>query len=424
MKIIKFILFISFFVSAHLYAQVAPLFSPVYSNNEDTVFTEAGTVLYSYLGSNSINNNFANAVFKSKYLDDHIKNSNYLKGKNVLATDLYAGIYMAVKPDSLWGSKNLGYRIGFGNRQFRSVRFSNDLYNLVFFGNKDFAGKSASFDNTRFNMIDFQELQFGLFKDYNDTKTKVRAYFGLNLLKGQQLQKLNIFEGSFYTAEDGSYLDLNSRFYYYSSDLSHKRFIDFNGIGLACDAFFSFEDIPSKLTFTFASKDLGYIVWNNKSYLARTDTSFHFEGVDITNILDMGQANIHGMSQDSMLNILNSHNDTIPYPLSLPERLTLEIKKEWNCRFKSTLIGMNYIFDTGQPLPQFYALQSIKINSRFEADIIANYGGFSKFNAGLFLTYQMPKHFTIMIGSGDISGFILPTEAFARSISANISYRF
>ena len=409
-------------VTFNLYAQISYLSSPV--NSDDSTFIETGTKIYSYLGSNSINNHFARAVFKSEFLDDHIKNSNYLKEKNILATDLFAGVYVAIKPDSLLGSKDLGYRIGFGNRQFRSVRFTNDFYNLIFFGNKDFAGKSAIFDNSRLYMIDFQELQLGIFKDFNDTKTKVRAYFGINLLKGQQLQKLNIFEGSFYTAEDGSYVDLNTKYYYYSSDLSHKDFTDFNGFGLSCDAFLSIEDIPSKLTFTFASKDLGYIVWNNHSFISRMDTSYYFDGVDVNNILEIGQSNVHGLSQDSMLNLLNSRNDTIQFPLSIPERLSLEIKKEWKSRFKNTSIGMNYLFDTGQPIPQFYAWQSLVIKKRFTTILSVNYGGFSLFNAGIFIQYNSNKHLTFMIGSSDISGFILPTEAFARSIYGSFSYKF
>lgn len=417
--IINLFLFVTFYTNA----QVTIMDSPVV-NNKDSVYTETGTCFYSYLGSNSINNHFARAVFNSEFLDDHIKNSNYLKGKNILATDLFAGAYIAVKPDSLLGSKNLGYRIGYGSRQFRSVRFTDDLYNIIFFGNKEFAGKSANFNNTRFYLIDFQEIQLGLFKDFNDTKTKVRAYFGLNILKGQQLQKLNLVEGSFFTAEDGGFVDLDAKYYYYSSDLSHKKYFDFNGIGLSCDAYLSIEDVASKTTFTFASKDLGYMVWNNNSFLARMDTSYHFEGVDITNILDMGQANVHGLSQDSMLQMLNSTNDTTPFPLSLPERISLEVKKEWNCRFKTSRIGMNYIFDTGQPFPQLYFMQSFTINPKLETILMANYGGFSQFNAGIFLRYSTNKHITATLGSGDISGFILPAEAFARSIYASFIYKF
>ena len=423
MKKVILSIYLLLFVTSLSKGQITILDAPVV-NNTDSVFTEVGTIFYTYLGSNSINNHFARAVFKSEFLDDHIKNSNYLKGKNILATDLFAGAYIAVKPDSLWGSKNLGYRIGYGNRQFRSVRFTNDLYNLIFFGNKDFAGESANFSNTRFYMIDFQEIEFGLFKFFNDTKTNIRAYFGLNLLKGQQLQKLNVFEGEFFTAEDGSFVDLNTRFSYYSSDLSNKRYIDFNGIGLACDAYLSIEDIASKTTFTFSSKDLGYILWNNNSYFSKMDTKYHFEGAEINNILDIGQSNVQGLSQDSMLNVLNSKNDTMPFPLSLPERINIDIKKEWNCRFKSSRVGMNYIFDSGQPYPQFYFMQSISINSKFETVLMANYGGFSLFNAGLFIKYNSTKHISASIGSGDISGFILPSEAFARSIYGSFIYKF
>lgn len=423
----KFLLFLLFVITQinSVNAQIAPLFSPVLSNEEtDTVFTEAGSIFYYYMGSNSINNQFASAVFKSDFLDEHIKNSNYLKGKNIFGNDLYSNAYVAVMPDSLWGSSRLGYRIGFGTRQFRTVRFADDLFNVVFFGNKDYAGKEAKFNNTKFRLFDFQEFQFGLFKDFDDEDMRVRLYFGLNLLKGQQLQLLNLYSGSLYTAETGEYLDLSTKLSYYTSDQSHKKFSDFNGYGLSCNAYLKIENTKSHCTFTFASQDLGYIVWTKNSYKTNLDSSMHFEGVEISNILSLGQSNIHGLSKDSLMNILYSHNDTIPLQISLPERITMEVQKEWQGFFKTSLIGMNYIFDAGQPFPQFYAMQIAKVNDWLNGGIIANYGGFSGFNAGILLQFHQGKHFSAILASGDITGFILPSDPFARSISLNLCYKF
>jgi hypothetical protein len=406
-------------------AQITSSFSPIQTGIEsDSVFTEAGCDFYYYLGSNSINNHFVSDVYNSKFLDEYNKNSNFLKGKNVLGSDLYTGAYVAVMPDSLFGSSNLGYRIGFGTRQFRSVRFTNDLYNLIFFGNKEFAGETVDFDNTKFNLIDFQELQLGFFKDYQDNGMKIRGYFGLNILKGQMLQRLNVISGSFYTAEDGEYIDLDTKFRYYTSDMSHKKFSDFNGVGLSCDAYIRIEDVKSKMTFTFSSQDLGYIVWTKNSYVARVDTTMHFDGVEISNVLTIAESSLHGVSKDSLMDLIYAHNDTTPLTISLPERLTLEVQKEWNGFIKTTLLGMNYIFDTGQPIPRFYLIQTFRFTSKLDGGLIANYGGFSRFNAGVLLQYHSGKHISVGIASGDLSGFIIPADAFARSIMFNACYKF
>jgi hypothetical protein len=423
-KILNILLFV-FAFSFSINAQIAPLFSPVSTNHEnDTVFTEAGTVFYYYMGSNSINNQFASAVFKSEFLDEHIKNSNYLKGKNIFGNDLYSNTYIAVMPDSLWGSSQLGYRIGFGTRQFRSLRFTDDLFNVVFFGNKDYAGKEAIFNNTKLRLLDFQEIQFGLFKDFNDDNLRVRLYFGLNLLKGQQFQMLNLYKGSLYTAETGEYLDLKTRLYYYTSDQSHKNFTDINGYGLSCNAYLKLENTKSHFTFTFASQDLGYIVWNKKSYKTAIDTSMHFEGIEISNVLSLGQSNIHGLSKDSLMNTLYAHNDTTRLQISLPERLTMEIQKEWSGFFRTSLFGISYIFDSGQTIPQFYVMQTAGFTKWLNGGIIANYGGFSGFNAGIMLQFHTGKHFSATLASADITGFILPSDPFARSISTSICYKF
>lgn len=421
MKAITTILFISIYQI--LKAQVSPLSFPVNNYNNDSIFTEIGTGFYSYFGSNSINNNFANSIFNSNYIDDDLKYSNHIKNKNILGTDLKAGCYVAIMPDSMWGLSNFGYRIGLSHKQFRSVNFSKDLYNLIFFGNKQFAGESVNFDNTRFRSIDYQRLELGIFKNYNENNTKVNVYFGLNILKGQQLQSLNINEGSFFTSIDGDSLDLNTKFSYFTSDQSHKKFNNFNGAGLSIDAFFKIENTKSKLSFTFASEDLGYISWANKSYLAGVDTAVHFDGVEITNIMNVAQENLQGISQDSLMNILYSKSDTVPFQLSIPEKLSFEIKKEWNGIINSTLIGINYIFDIGQPIPQFYAMQNAVITNWLNIGLIENYGGFSGFNAGLYFQINTNKNFNATISSGNLTGFILPKDAYARNVFISLAYK-
>ncbi len=404
-------------------AQVSPLNLPVYNYQNDSIFTQIGTYFNYYLGSNSINNKFALAIMNSKYLDDDLKNSNKLKRNNITGYDIHTGVYVAVMPDSMWGLSNFGYRIGLSHRQFRSANFSGDLYKLIFFGNEQFAGESVNFDNTRFRSIDYQKLELGIFKNYNDNNTKVNIFFGFNLLKGQQLQSLNINKGSFYTSIDGDYLDLDTKFSYFTSDQSHKQLSDFNGIGISCDAFFVVENTKSKLTFTFASEDLGYISWTKKSYIAGVDTTIHFDGVEITNIMNVAQESLHGLSKDSLMNIIYSKNDTVPFQLSIPEKLSFEVKKEWTGFINSATIGLNYIFDVGMPIPQFYAMQTAQIKKWLNIGLIENYGGFSGFNAGLYFQINTNKNFTATISSGNLTGFILPKDAYARSIFISLAYK-
>ena len=420
-KIIYFIIAVTLCLKTQ--AQVIQLITPISNSSNDSIYTEIGTSFHSYVGSNSINNKFASTIFNSGYISNDLKGTNHLKGKNILGTDLNSETYITHMPDSLWGLSNFGYRIGLTHKQLRSVAFSDDLYNLIFYGNKQFAGDFANFENTKFRSIDYQKLELGIIKKYNDNETKVDIYFGLNILKGQQIQALNIYKGSLFTAEDGSYIDLNTKISYLSSDQSNKQITDFNGLGLSCDAFFSVEDIKSKLTFTFASQDLGYISWAKKSYFTGVDTSIYFDGIQITNILNVAQENLHGMSKDSLMNILNENNDTVPFKVTIPEKLSFEVKKEWSGFINSACLGLCYIFDAGQPIPQFYALQTAQISKWLNIGLIENYGGFSGFNAGLFIKIKPNEQFTTIISSGDLTGFLLPKEAYARSIIIGLSYR-
>jgi len=420
----KLLLLINCFVVINLFSQNSQIIFPCNLKNSDTIFTETGSSFYSYYGSNSINNNFANAILKSKLIDEDLKNSNQLKKNNLLLTDLSANCYFVHMPDSMLGLTGLGYRIGVTHKQFRSVSFSNDLYNLIFFGDDKFAGKSAVFNNTLFRSIDYQKFEIGLINKYSEQNNIINIYFGLNILKAQQLQTLNVNNGQFYTSPDGDSLNLATKFSFFSSNQSNKNFTNYNGLGLSCDAFFSITNLNSNITVTLSSEDLGYINWRNKSYYAGVDTSISFNGVEIQNIMNVSQENLNGLSKDSLMNILYDKNDTGSFSLSIPEKVSLEIKKDFKGRLNSIILGTNYIFDIGEKIPQIYCVQVFKISDALNIGTIENYGGASGFNAGLLINYQLNNNLYVNISSANLSGFIMSKEAFARSVFFSLSYKF
>lgn len=424
MKKLLFPLFL-FLSCPELFSQmVLPLRPVINSIYGDTIFTVAGGGFYSGFGSNSINNSFASAIYNSEYLDENLIASNKLRGKNIIGAEMYSDCYVTVMPDSLWKIEKLGYRFGLSYRKLIHVNYPDDVFNIVLYGNKDYAGRSAIFDGTRFRLLNFQEFQAGFFRHFSDGATKTSIYFGMNLLKGQQLQYINISKGDLFTAQDGTMLSLDAGFQYFTSDPGKKRIYHFNGAGISFNSVFIFENVKSGLTFSFSSRDLGYIAWSKGSYYNIIDTILTFEGVEINDFLAPEESDYDDLTLDSLKEIYNSFNDTIPFYLSLPERINLEIKKSWKGIMKSTAAGFTYIFNTGQPLPQFYLIQDFQVKPWCTAAFVCSYGGFSLLSGGISVEMVLKKKFIFTLQSADISGYIIPENTFSKSLFFGFRYEF
>ncbi len=122
--------------------------------------TDSSSVLVGAIGEYSINstvlnNEFYNFFIRGGYIDQEAKDriSKKLRPSNQLGGDMNFGIYYAHSIDSLFDKArpDLNYFLNISNRWHFDVRFSDDLFNLGFYGNKMFAGQTAKLGDFNLN---------------------------------------------------------------------------------------------------------------------------------------------------------------------------------------------------------------------------------------------------------------------------------
>jgi len=108
--------------------------------------------------TNGFNKNFIQAVNQSNYLSDNLKSSNPIKEHNYIQYHLNEEISLYRMNDSLFGMEKMGYHFGISYQQLFTSAFNKDLYNLIAFGNKNYAGKEAHLSQSLFQYFDYGTL--------------------------------------------------------------------------------------------------------------------------------------------------------------------------------------------------------------------------------------------------------------------------
>ncbi|MGQ9846957.1 MAG: hypothetical protein ACUVQP_05565 [Bacteroidales bacterium] len=338
--------------------------------------------------TNGFNKKFIRAIKQSSYISDYLKKSNPIKTYNYLFHNLNQEFSLYNMPDSLFGMDKTGYHIGLAHKQLFTYAFKDDLYNIVAFGNKMFAGKEVDFSQSLFQFFDYGTLSFGLYKVFEDDNTVTKAIFDFNLHAFKDIQYLYIRNASIYTANDGSYIDLKLQ-----GDYRAKSNKKLNIPGISFNAGISLYNKSSNTHFLFQVEQVGVAFLNNKSYHATIDTIIHYEGIQIENIISNPEYNTGFLSNDSISQLYNKHLDTSSSVLFLPETILFSTNHTFEHKIFSDInLGISYQFHTKQKRPEVFISQSIKINSKFQFALGSSIGGYTSLSPFLNVYYKIGKN--------------------------------
>ena len=109
--------------------------------------------------SNSLSNKFVYAVFTNKFIDNNLKKTNAISNANNYFNSINFQLYYK---SHFKNKSGLGYLISLSDHYYTNIRFSRDYFNFLFYGNKEFAGKTADLSGFKLNFIKYQKLRFGL----------------------------------------------------------------------------------------------------------------------------------------------------------------------------------------------------------------------------------------------------------------------
>lgn len=273
------------------------------------------TTSYLTVESDDLNSSFLNSMLFGGFITDEMKDKWINSGdeSNQINAEITNGIRYQ------YTTYNLNsYYFQFSDVNLINSSFSDDLLKLTFHGNYDYQGDTLDFSNTVIRADRYQQYKVG----YGYSKWIKTDYLkistALSYLVGNHHAQLNINKGSLYTAEMGTYLDVNYDINAMITDTSNLSPFAGNGKGMALDFVLSYTKDYN--TFGIHIRDLGYINWNKSSIIANTDSSFNFTGIEVNDFNSLPEFN------DSIMDISFSQN-TSSFRSFIPARITLSYSK-------------------------------------------------------------------------------------------------
>lgn len=385
---------------------------------------ETGATFNTFLSSNSVNSKFVSSLYGKKFIDNEMKASNKLKSNNVIGNQDHGNVYFCHMPEKFLGTDHAGYRIGLVYHNHRDMRFTDDIFKLIFYGNKMFAGKTADLSDFQLNLLTYQEFQMGYFKQSTLNENPFTYYIGLSFIKGQDYNSLRFNEASLYTEETGEYIDLNLSMTYQAMDTVKAELTEFNGIGGAANFYFSYRNEEKKYSWQLTINNVGFIRWNDRALTIPLDTSLHYEGFEIENILDYSDSTFFDIDPDSIVTDFFGHTDTSDYYKVLPERIHFAFSKEFMNGQLIATIGAGYYYNANNRMPLMYLQGNYFIREHFSVSMLSGYGGYGSFHLGMAAEYVLKDRYIFSIASSNVLGFILPAHSFSQNIFGSLAFRF
>lgn len=366
-------------------------------------------------GSNGMSTKLVNKLVYGGYIDNDLKaeSSKHLKAKNNFGVLLNYDVHAFIK-----GTKKFDFLISFKDQQVLNATYSRDAFNLMFYGNQMYKGKTADLSNCSLNALRFQEIKFGAIMHHMDSAGKIGV--SVSFLNGEQLFYIKTNNNSnLYTSGDGSELIFNSNFNMALSDTSKKKVGAFNGVGASADIFFETTYKTRggrKCLLTVNANNLGFIHWRNNSVQYSSDSSLRYTGYNVRNLNDLRDSTISRINSDSLLRKL-ANARTQEFNVNIPTNLVI-INKIFFGKTFSFSTGFRYIFNANYK-PYVFLEPELNYKNMIFC-LHTGYGGYVKLNVGVSLTWNSKAWF-VKLGSNSLQGYFFPKTAFGQGVFLSLA---
>ncbi len=364
--------------------------------------------------SNSITTKFLNTYLYSSHIDSLNKQWMFacLKPSNKLGCDLQGGISYVVYPDTFMGKTNMGLFVKYNKYYHVDMSFTRDLCKLFFDGNEQFAGKTANLSNSSLNVINYEQIQIGILEKFGDGKLKHTFGIGLSLNNGYNNSIINIKNGSLYTDPNAEYINFSANYDVFRSDTTNTT-TTFKGLGTSINIYYSFET-ANKNAFEFELTNLGFLSWGRHSEQLSKDTSIHFNGINVNDILNIQGNVFHNANADSIIHTYTYSKKSSPYTTLTPACLRISYLYHLSEKVRMQFLIQKYFFSNYDPLfmVKFQYLPTRKniVSLNF------NYGGYQgadvlenhNINTGIEYAHDFGKGLIILAGTNYLNGYLWP----------------
>lgn len=354
-------------------------------------------------GSNGMSSRMVNRLMWGGYIDNDLKKSSskYLRAKNNFGLNVNYNACAFIK-----GSNKFDFLIGFKNQEILNASYTSDFYNLMFYGNQSYKGLTANLGGSNVNALRFQEVKFGAILHKFDSVAKIGM--SLSFIKGEQLFFLKAHENSsLFTSGDGSELVFNSNFSMAISDTSNKKITSFNGIGASADIYFETpykSKVGKKSVLIVNANNIGFIHWRNNSVQYNSDSTLHFKGYQVNNILDLKDSTLNRINSDSLLRSLTNARKE-PFNVNIPTNLLIINKIYFGTGAFCLSTGFRHIFNANY-IPYIFIEPEYKVKN-VTFSLHTGYGGYVRLNVGASASWSS-KGWFLRLGSHSLQGYLFP----------------
>ncbi len=377
-----------------------------------------------YFASDAITNEFALAYYQNEFIDN-LKKDNVtenLSSLNRFGTEFQAQLKYASQNRTVFGLANSFFSVSLNNRYHINSKFSYDAFQMYFRGNAAYRNKSADLGDFIYNQVYYQQVNFTFGHKFRRGENKFGFAAGLNYNNGQKLYEIKAERATIFTDDQGKYLDLDADIEIHQSDSSADALSSFNGAGCSADLYWYWTNRKNN-TLKISATNFGFINWNDQTAFIKADTSFRFNGVDVSDLFLLSDSVKETISLDSSLVepylsvrekksyfYLLPANVNISYQYMLPHGINLEGSLE-------------YLFFAGSTLRESLAI-TYEINGKTNVSLKTSYGGYAGFNAGLAFSSFFLKRWRITVQSDYLSSMINPKNGNAQGAFVSLTAYF
>ena len=358
-----------------------------------------------YTASNCFSASFIQNFFGSGFITEQMKADAVAKlsDKNRIGVDLSSGLYMMM---ALKNNPSTIFIAGVDYNFQESSEFTDDLFHLVFYGNYDYQDYTAQLSGSKFSLTNTMEYKVGLMKYFTEDYNNYKLGATIGLVQGISGLDIKAPTATLYTAEDGRYLDLDYDFSIKTSGDKKPSLSNFAGVGFSADIFGQIYLKGPEIRINAMVNDLGMVFWNSDPTKIYSDSTVHFEGIEIDNLFGAADDVTEGNS-DSLLQILGVTEETDVFTQALPSRINISANKMFGESFYFTL-GGQYILNTPYDPLVFMEIAKSITPIQLTVGINAHTGGYGQFNAGINISKSFGSFLDLRLGSNSLLGLVAP----------------
>ncbi|OIP01592.1 MAG: hypothetical protein AUJ98_04060 [Bacteroidetes bacterium CG2_30_33_31] len=358
-----------------------------------------------YAASNSISNKMIFNILSGGKIDKSLISANQgrLKSSNIFGYSTDFAISYKQENRDFNGLKGIGFQSSFEWHNLMELNFGKDLFNLFFIGNSSYAGKTVDLSSANYYNLNYYQIKAGLNKI---SKNKFSKYgFNVDLNLGNNFDKADFRNSSLFTSAIGDSISFDGNLGYKYLDTSKISISSINGYGVGIDVFYAYEN-PQLFKITAKISNFGFISWTKKSHEFIQKEPIIWQGIEVTNIFKMPDPLMNVTAIDTFNEYLSSRSFNTKFHTFTPCKMEFEVSKfVVKDKFELQATFQYQLFSSFRSL--FILQSNFFIKNIYQISPNISYGGYSAFNVGIDLKYNIKNYGIIYFGTKYLSGYIL-----------------